>query len=62
MPFSSPNNRNPDKGLVELKVRLPTDMANKIREVAKYEQRSINNQIIVALLDYIERHDAKVHD
>jgi len=45
-----------------LKVRLPTDMANKIREVAKYEQRSINNQIIVALLDYIERHDAKVHD
>lgn len=61
MPFSSPNNRNPDKAFIELKVRIPHQVANHIRQLAELHYRSVNSEIGFALAQYVEQNGEAVN-
>lgn len=46
----------------EIRLRLPMDLAEIIKELALYEERSINNYITRALKDHVERLEGLLND
>jgi len=56
MPYrKSPDSRNEDKGFAELKVRLPNQLAELVRESAEKNHRSVNSEILFVLTQHLNQ-------
>jgi len=42
-----------------LSIRIDSEMLNKLHNIADYEGRSANSQILILIRDCIEQHEAK---
>jgi predicted transcriptional regulator len=40
-------------------IRIPAEMAERLRQLAKQHDRSLNGEIVRALREYAERHTAE---
>ena len=43
--------------MINSQIRIPEELWDKIREISKYEERSINSQIIYILKKYIDDYE-----
>jgi hypothetical protein len=40
-------------------VRMPAEIKSELESIAKKERRSLNSQIVVILIEYLEKHKGK---
>lgn len=52
----------PSDLLDHFNIRLPDGTRERVRVLAKKNLRSMNNEIVLAIMDWLERHEAKASE